>query len=359
MTPLRSLVLAALFAATPTAQSYLTSPVGFDTTEGNSSFTHFSAADRRFQQIDATQRGQALLLQSLGVRRDGGVNGGGITAGARRAVIEVTMGTADFGLLHGAFDDNYRPGSRQIAYAKKPTSIPSWIGSAGTPAPFDLFMPFDTPFPFNGRDALVIDFTHEGLVYSGGVGNAGGSNVDREFATAAFGLGTPLAPGCTATGMSQPFVHVTRFENNGPSMREYGMRMRYSASGAPANAPVYVNLDFSNANIPLPGLCTTLNAQPTISLLAGISSSTGDVQDTSLSFPHAPSLAGVSMVTQMLALDPGRPGIPLVLSNGRRSSMPADPATGAPQACAFGWSFLPVTSGTLFFGGGFVLQLGH
>ncbi|MBK8976551.1 MAG: hypothetical protein IPM29_11595 [Planctomycetes bacterium] len=358
MSILRAVALTAAVASTLSAQSFVTSPRGFEAAEGNSTFTHFSVADRRFQQVDNTQQGQALLVRSLGVRRDGGPNGGGIVAGARRADLEVTMGIANFGVLHAAFDDNYVPGSRQVTYVKKPTSLPSWTGNAGTPAPFDFVMLYDAPYAYAGRSALIIDFTHENLVYGGGSGNAGGSSVDREFASAAFGVGTPLALGCTATGMTGTFVHTTRFENNGPGWRDHGMRMRYSASGAPVNSPVYLNLDFSNANLSIPGLCTTLNALPTISLLAGISSSAGSVQDTSLSFGYDAALAGATFVTQLLALDAGRPGIPVVLSNGRQSNMPADP-TGSPQACAFGWCFLPENSGTLFFGGGFVLQLGY
>ncbi len=58
-----------------------TSPAGFATTEGNTSFNHFSVTTssnaRRFQQIDNTLSGNSYVIRGLGFRRDGGTNGGG------------------------------------------------------------------------------------------------------------------------------------------------------------------------------------------------------------------------------------------------------------------------------------------
>ncbi|MBI5853210.1 MAG: hypothetical protein HZB39_19555 [Planctomycetes bacterium] len=358
MSTLRSLVIVAAIAAIVPAQTFVTSPRGFDTTEGNAAFNHFSATGRRFHQVDNTHAGQFFVVQSLGFRRDGGANGGGTNNGARTADIEVTMGLADFGFLKRAFDSNYIPGSRQIVYTRKLTNLPSWTGNAGTPAPFDFVMPYDTPFVFSGSPALVIDFTHENLVYVGGVGATGGSSIDRQYVGATTATGALLATGCIATGNASAFSQTMRLENNGPALPNYGMRIRVNATAAPASASIILNIDFANANLNFPGLCTTLNALPTISMGVGSSGATGILPETSISFPHNAGFIGGTLVTQLLALDLGQPIIPIVLSSGRQAAFPADPTTAGGQECVYGWLSLPATEGTLFPGGGIVMQLG-
>lgn len=358
MLTIRSFVIAAAVAAIVPAQTFVTSPRGFDTTEGNATFNHFSVSNRRFHQVDNTHVGQFFVVNSVGFRRDGGANGGGTNVGARTADMEVSMGLANFGFLQRVFDNNFLPGTRQIAYTKKSTNIPSWTGNNGTPAPFDLVLPLDLPFVYSGTNAIVTDFTHENLAYVGGVGATGGCAVDRQYTGATTATGVQLAVGCIATGNAAAFAQTMRLENNGAALPNYGMRMRVNATGAPASTPVILNIDFADANLSVPGLCTTMNALPTISLGIGSSSATGVIPETSISFPHSPAFIGGALVTQMLALDLGQPVFPIVLSSGRQASFPNDPTAAGSQECLYGWLSLPATEGTLFIGGGLVIQFG-
>jgi hypothetical protein len=353
------LLAAAALAAAAGAQSPVTSPRGFDTTEGNASFNHFtpvgSTVGRRFQQIDNTQGGTPFLIQGIGWRRDGGASGGGSNVPPRTLDLEVTMGSVNMGVLTRVFDDNYTPGTRQTVFTKKSVNMPDWSGNAGTPAPFDFTVMLDTPFVYLPPGALVVDFTHENLVYNP-PGPTGGSSVDRAYVGATTATGAVLGSGCIASTGSGAFSQLMRLENNGPSMPDFGMRMRVSATNAPFSTPVALNIDLSDQNLTIPGLCTTLHAGPVASLMLGVADGAGAIPETSISFRYFPQFIGAQLVTQLAALDPIQPGIPAVLSNGRIAAFPNDPASASLE-CVYAWASLPSPSGTLFFGGGLVLQL--
>jgi hypothetical protein len=82
------------------------------------------------------------------------------------------------------------------------------------------------------------------------------------------------------------------------------------------------------------------------------------VPDTFFGFPYDQALENAAIYSQLLALDPGQPGIPLTVSNGSRQTIP--PFTGATShACTYSWYVLPfVNHSFVFFGGGLVLELG-
>jgi hypothetical protein len=347
-----SLLASLALAAAASAQSTVTSPRGYDAIEGEQTFFHFTtSSDRRFQQIDATHVTNAFLVNSLGWRRNG--TGGGTAALPRTMDLEVTMGITDMTVVSAEFDPNYLPGSRQIVFTKKQVSMPDWTGAPSSPAPFDFVVALDTPFPYTGSLGLVIDFTYENAVVQGG---SGGVSVDRAYVGALTSTGSLLGTGCVATGRSSAFSHTMRLENNGPNAPRFGMRLRADGANAPSGAPVLLNIDFADQNLNIPGVCTTLHASPSLSVLLGVSSATGAVAQTSLSFPHTPSFLGATVVTQLVAPDAGAGAIPAVLSNGRSATMPNDPATS--NDCLYHWASLTSTSGTLFFGGGMALQLG-
>jgi hypothetical protein len=358
----RLLLAAAALTTAASAQAIATSPRGFDAIDGNTAFLHFtpvgSTVGRRFQQIDNTQGNTAFPIRSLGWRRDGGTTGGGTTVPPRTLDLEITMGSANMGMLTRVFDQNYASGTRQVVFTKKSVNMPDWSGNAGTPAPFDFTVMLDTPFVYVPIGALVIDFTHENLVYVPS-GPAGGCSVDRAYFAAMTTNATRLGSGCvasTSTGVLSTFDQLMRLENNGPSMPDYGMRMRISATNAPFSTPVALNIDLSDQNLTIPGLCTTLRAGPVASLMLGVADGAGVVPETSISFRHFPQFIGAQLVTQLAALDAPQPGIPAVLSNGSLATFPNDPASTSLD-CVYAWASLPNPSGTLFFGGGLVLQL--
>jgi hypothetical protein len=359
-TPLMRLYLipfALTAAAGLSAQSQVTSPLGFDAIEGSTSFNHFTdSGDRRFQQIDHSFAGTSFLTRSLGFRRNGTGSGGGTNEPPRTMQLEITFGLTDMTVLSSEFDANFQAGTRQVCFTRKLVNMPDWTGLAGSPAPFDFNVPLDVPYPYAGSDALVIDFTYDSLRWSTGSAS-GGSAVDREYTGARTATGSAIGNGCTPSTASGAFSHSMRLENNGAGGGAYGMRLRISASNAPQNTPIIMNLDLMDQNLTVPGLCTTLHALPALSAPIGLADPSGDLLQTSISFGYDASFVGVQLVTQLAGFDPGQPQVPLVLSEGRRASMPAGPTTTS-HPTAYHWATLPTPDGTLFFGGGMVLQLG-
>ncbi|MBK8975533.1 MAG: hypothetical protein IPM29_06375 [Planctomycetes bacterium] len=338
------------------AQLAVTSPLGYDNIEGNTTFNHFdSGGDRRFQQIDATHLNRQFIIRSLGFRRDGGTNGGGTNEPPRTMDLEITFGLANMTILTSAFDPNFLPGSSQVSFIKRQVNMPDWTGNAGTPGPYDFVIPLDFAFPYAGNDALVIDFTYENLVWQGTA--TGGSAVDRQYVGATTATGTALGTGCTASTSSSAFSHSMRLENNGLGGAAYGMRMRIDATNAPISTPVLLNIDLADLNLTVPGLCATVHAGPTLSLPIAVSDPLGAVGQTSLSWGYNPVFVGVQLVTQLAAFDAGQPAIPVVLSQGRVATMPNDPSSLA-ENCVYHWASGTSQSGTLFYGGGMVMQLG-
>jgi hypothetical protein len=333
----------AVLSTTAFAQT-VTSPKGLDTTEGNVSFLHFTST-RRFQSVDNTHAGSTLLVKQLGWRRDGGASGGGANAPARTFDLEVKMGHVSMTKLSREFDKN--TGGAGVVFTKKNVNFPDWTGNAGSPAPFDFQVPLDSNFLYGGNQALLIDFSFDNLVST----VTTGVSVDRDYIGSTNSTSTLLGTGCSG------YAHVARLENNGPALPNYGMRMRVNGTGAPPGANVLLNIDFSDANLPIPGLCANVRALPTISIDLGPSDAGGALLECSISFPYNAAIQGATFVTQFLSLDASQPGLPVRVSNGRQNTMPTNSnATG--HEALYGWSTLPTTNGTLFWGGTMVIQLG-
>jgi hypothetical protein len=338
-----------LAAASVTAQSAVTSPKGLASVEGNATFLHWGA-NRRFQQIDATHRGTPMVIKSLGFRRQG--TGGGTNALARTFDMAIVMSHADFGRIDGTFDNNYLDAPVSV-FTKKSVNFPDWTTAPVTPpAPFDFVVPFDSAWPYTGVNALLFDFTIENPSVTSG------ATMDRDFVSPASGTGVLIAgSGCTATGRTAVFAQTVSLENGGPALPNYGMRINFTATNAPAGAGVLAFVDVVDSNLTVPGLCTTLHALPTLLLVVGTASPTGALPEVSYSFPYDVSLQTGVLFSQLFALDAGQPGIPVVLSTARRSTMPSSTATTGHE-CMYHWATLPATSGSNTIGGGAVAQLG-
>jgi hypothetical protein len=356
-------LLAALLGVTSATSQvpFPTSPTGLAQTEGNSRFVHFSdaaGAARRFQQIDRTVLGNAWVIRSLGFRRDGTSVGGGSNEPPRTMILEICLGAADMTLLSGDFDRNFLAGTRSGVFTPKTVNMPDWTGLNGTPATFDFVVPFDAAYPYPGSMPLVIDFTYSNLVFTGSSGTLGGSWVDREYQMSSTVQGTSIGTGCLASGQTYPFGHTAWLENSGPGLPTCGMRLRVDGDHAAANAPVVLHVGARDPNLAIPGLCGTVHADPIVAFLVGVTDGSGDLARRWYSFAWNPNLVGITLVTQMAGLDPARPGLPVILSEGRQTSMPA--YSGSPgREAAFMWATLPTgVDNTLFFGGGLVLQLG-
>jgi hypothetical protein len=242
-------------------------------------------------------------------------------------------------------------GTRTTVFGPTQVNFPDWSAPVGTPAPFDFTVTLPAPHVYIGVGALVIDFSYSNNSSTGGL------SIDREFngpttPTAGAALGT----GCIASTQVGAFSHTAYMANydSSPVVAD-GMRFRIGGTNAPAGAVVAM-LDGVNQN--LSGvLCTTLYATPvaTVTLLVPAG---GTIPDLSLGFPHDVGIIGATIYSQLVAIDAAQTPFPVVLSNGRQTTMPSTNYPNSPR-CSYAWYSLPSasTTATQFIGGGIVMKL--
>lgn len=321
MTPIRTLLaltgLCAGLSASLSAQA-ITSPNGMDTVEGNSSHSvMFGAIDRRFQQIDGSLVGTGpRSLSSMALRREGDL--ASATSTARTVDITVVLAHGDTGAISPIYADNYL-GAATTVFATQTVNLPDWTALAAGPAPFDFVIPFDTPFSFNGTDALITDLT---------ITNSSSQTaviIDRQVGTSPFSAayGVQTATGCTGGGLSQPFEgHLTAF-NWGPNHPFLGQRLVISGGGAQGDTGVAANVCLDNPPIPFPGLlCAPYLFDLIVSFPMGATGPTGFTSDLTIDVEYNPLLEGVAIALQLLSIDLTQPGIPVLLSDVKSLVMP-------------------------------------
>ncbi|MGE0144770.1 MAG: hypothetical protein AB7I19_15220 [Planctomycetota bacterium] len=355
--PARHSVLPAILAALAVSRTslhaqHLCTPAGMNSIEGNHALTLFEPGSAgRFQQIDDTLRGTPAVLRSMSLRRDGA--GGGNGADARSLTIEVAIGTTDLALCTSSFDALLGR-SPQLAIASRTIALPDLRSSAGTPAAFDVMLPFDRPVTFDGLSSLTLDVRWSQVVTPAGSHGIRLDAVDSPYWSM---IGTTIGHGCIASGQSMPFLAKMSLENHGTGMPDHAMRMRAAASHAPPTTPVALNLAFTDVGLRIPSLCTKLHVMPLHSFAIGVSDSAGNVPELVIACPFMPQLFGYDVKIQMLAIDAGAGSIPVVLSNasaGRFRPMMSGPAPDV----AFHRGPPNVAHAGLVFGHGLVIELG-
>lgn len=336
---------AASLACASTAIAQSTSPRGFQRTEGNTRFLMFGV-DRRLQVVDRTQVGHPAQLTAIAFRRDGSTTSSGWTARAVDCTLQ--LGRGDLGVVAGDYAQNYR-GAATVAFARRRVVVPDWTApTPSPPAAFDFVLALDAPFVHAGDAALVWDLTAQSSA------TATGTAMDREFTAYATQAGAALGSGCLASGQSAPFLHLAALQDAGASLLPLGMWLQFSGIRAPANAAVVVHIDVADANLPIAGVCDRVRALPTISVLLGASDASGAVAERAWGFGFAPALVGGVLVTQLVALDAGQAGLPVALSNGRHTTMPAAVAGAIAAGYVFGD---PAQAGAVFLGGAPIAEL--
>lgn len=269
----------------------------------------------RTQQIDNNLVGLMLpIIRGIGFRRNGVANAGA----AKKTDLTVLMSHADFNSITNTFASNYKDQPVTV-FTRKTVNLPDWNTlPPQSPPPFDVILPFDTPFIYNRQDALLWDVLNDN-------NPQGTYSQDWVSGTPTHNYGpypTDLGPGCITPGGI--FEHRCALRADASTL-QLGFRVQ----GAPSGAAVIVMLGLSDPGIALPGLCTTLRCSPLLFLTLAAASSIGHINPTFLvSTPYSPTFVGASIVTQALAADPAQPGFPLVLSNGLRSPMPLAPGPG-------------------------------
>jgi hypothetical protein len=342
-----SLAVAVLSGA---AFAQVTTPVGYNTVEGNAVFFHFTGS-RLFQSIDASQATTPATFTRFALRRDG-ASAASASYAARTVDYEVTLGPGNIGQISGDLTQNLAGST--VVHALRNVSMPDWTNPPVTPpAPFDFAVMLDAPYTHGGGPLMwMVRYANSSVTTQ--------TVIDRQFNQHLSASGALLtgSVGCIATGRTVAFGHTTAMRNGSASAGALGMHLQVTTTNAPSSAPVMLSIDTVDSNLTLPFLCTTLRALPTVLLTLGTSSATGTLPVQHLNFGYVPSAIGASLVTQLISIDPGQPApfLPIALSTGRSTTMPADPAAPS-SAAAYAFSTLPATTGTFFFGGCAIAEL--
>lgn len=323
-------LIAVLAAVCPAAAQDFTSPRGLVSTEGDAShFALFHSGYERFMQVDDTQTGHpAAAIRGIAFRRDG--DRADPQASARTVDLTVRMGLADYANASGTFATNWNATPTTV-FTRKTIRVPDWSQLASTrPAPFDLVLPFDATFTYDGSMAMAFELVMENTT------GASSPYVDAERgATLPYrqAVGQTFDFGCLVTGQRIEMAHSLNIENYGPGHALYGIRLGFAVVHAPLSQAAVVNVDITDPNLAVAGLCTKVHALPKISLALGSTSTTGAIPTTWFDVPYSPAFEGLHLFTQALALDPQAPGLPIALSDRRDAVVPDAPRT-APH-CAY------------------------
>jgi hypothetical protein len=306
------------------AQTF-TSPSGYDSVEGAGRHAHVLASTTAlsWQQIDSTTRSaSARTLTSIAWRRDGTTATN--AAFAARVVENLTVRLAHSSLaaISVDLDQNYKD-TPAVVFGPRNVNAPDWRNQPASPAPFDFKLTFDTPWVYNGRDDLLWEVRADKVTPA----PTALANYPFDFQPASGSFrttlrGTSVGTGCTATGQTRSMVLATLMHNTSARFE-----LQASFNFGPANAPAVLFLDVQDANLTVPGLCAAVRATPLVLLPLGAGSPTGAVASSWLrTLPYIPSLVGANLWLQAAALDTGRTGIRLALSQGKRQTLPATPA---------------------------------
>lgn len=311
------LLAAGIVAGTADAQAF-TSPAGYLTTEGSSNHTYilFKYDRMRWQQLDDTNVGATpSLVQRIAWRRDAGA-GANSTWTARTMDIEVVLSdSVPAAFVSTDFDANYA-GMTSTVFTMKPVALPDWTQvPATTPAPFDLVLQLDTPWPHLGMKPFLWEVrtlnNTTGTDYGNDFQSKSGSRVTPND-------GTSIGSSCTVGG--QPMTLASTVYNLVTSFR-----ISYRVSNAPPSTSVFANLDLARSNITFPGLCAPIVVAPTISFPLGQSDAVGNLQLNLGNIPFNQNAVGMRLYSQALALDPTQPALPFALSNGESNTVPNTP----------------------------------
>jgi hypothetical protein len=308
--------------------------------------TPFSTAVARFQQIDAASRGAPVPgIRSIAFRRDAGT-----PLGARRVVaLEVVMAEGDYATFGESFGANYA-GAPTTVVAQRMIGLPDWSVPAGSPAPFDLVVPFDAPWTYTGAGDLLFELR----VHSNSE-TVRPFYTDRAATQYRIASGTQNGTGCAA-GPQRSEMRLSSFARTSATTIELGFELR----SAPAGAPIVLALGTSDPMFALPGLCAALRTDAALTLSLAVADAVGSVAPRVFLLPWDPQLAGATLFAQSAASDPSQPALPVVVSSGNRTTVPGaqgGPLVLAKTAANTTAALAPTAAGVL--SGGIVARFEH
>lgn len=348
-----------LAAAIPAQTNYFVSPPAYTSTQGTiTTGTNMPYSKGVIQQIhDTIIPTSPIFISELSFRRGGWASSPNTAFAANLSLIMSVTATlaknmsTTFAMNHGA--------NPTTVISQTNVNFPASQGPTspmGAPANFDFVIPFPTPFLM---PPAKLGLCWELRIHSGtpnrvsldGVATGGLSGFTFKY----FGAG------CTASGQTQPAKLMpdsgtSSGSSSGSSywykyertMNLEGYASTYTggtwvytmhlvAAYLPQNQPFFWFIGADNqrwGGVPLPWDLTPMGAAgctiyvPPHMMKAGMTDGSGNpltfLPSSRLVFLEDPAFAGLSLFHQILAYDPGMPGLPLVATDALELVFPLD-----------------------------------
>lgn len=307
-----------LLSATLGAQSHTVSPPGFASQPGDFQSTDpFFDAAARYQQVHgdvatpATVSAISLRQAQWPVR----------SMPARTLDAELWIGAGDEAAMTSTFASNWL-GSPAIAMQRRSVNLPDWSQApASSPAPWSVTFPFDQPTTVGTNGDLLWELrihstTHAGFYWADAYQAQG----------IALGRGGPVGTACTASMFPFPVTFQVELQAR-RATREFAIQA-VSVNYPPNEAGAFF-IGVQDSSLAIPGLCAPLRVTPLFGIPATVSGR-GVLPFTIATWPFDPAAVGFGLRLQAAAMDPGRPGLPVVLSQAWVGSLPDLPPAGHP-----------------------------
>ncbi|MEM7205748.1 MAG: hypothetical protein AAF628_36175 [Planctomycetota bacterium] len=197
------------------------------------------------------------------------------------------------------------------------------------PAPWSFRVPLDTPFAYNGADALILN-------WQGHLGDGGMRPADQETtASTTWGTGTAYGSGCVLSGSGTEVTCWTQW-----AISPIGQTSRLGIEAGPVGraAATVALLGVGQAALAHPSLCGPLLTTSDALIPLGGRGPFGTAA-TGVTFTHDPALLGRSVFVQAATTDPGQsPKVRMALSSG----FATDPYPAPPPAPPYAGSWISV-----------------
>lgn len=332
--PICSLFTLALLV--PAAAQGLVSPAATATAEGNYDNSlpfGYGGAQQAYLQIHEDLAGRAGTFTRLGVRRDGDyATNAGLVAKTVTASMWFGQGVP-IANLSATFANNFVGGRTRVC-SNRVFNMPDWTQRPSpAPAAFDVLVPLDAPFPWTGAgpfawEMRVHDMSSTHPMFADAVRTDDSASAGGQT----YGLPCPMTGGAIWTTSS--FT----------SSRRTGHFLQWSIQTPRRAAPALIWFGLQSINVPIPGLCRPVLADPLV-FMSGATRSGDGVFEAQVHVPnYSPWLAGLRTFAQGAVADLGRAdAIQFASSAGMDNTIPDVPA--APVARLYHASDDTATSG--------------
>jgi hypothetical protein len=324
---LDSTLIFLLASAVPVVSQSETSPKGFLTTEGAASMDsllgYYSTAygyGVSYLHVDATNIGAPRTIRYVALRRDG-VKPNNASYVGRTIKLSIRMAHADWSKVKNNTPQNdadFRLGAWTDITIGRVVRLPDILlkPNSGT-APFNVVLPFDVPFVYDGVGSLAIALL--GSPNTDLSANSTPYPLDTAYFVQSIAKQTVLGKGCVPTGNTVPMEHNSYLVSYGPnSTTSWTVSSRYG----PPNAPQVTLIGTANPDLAFGG-CEKLLTTANLLTLTAVTDGEG-AAGHELKLTHSPQYIGLRLYSQTAALDAGIKPIPWAISNGMEIVYPID-----------------------------------